>query len=52
MIQAIDDVFIVAAGMCVLGFMMSFFLMDVRKRHPAHSGAAGSTRQEGIALEG
>jgi DHA2 family multidrug resistance protein len=52
MLQAIDDVFIVAAGLCALGFMLSFFLMDVRKRQPAHREATGSTRQEGIVLEG
>jgi DHA2 family multidrug resistance protein len=52
MLQAIDDVFIVAAGLCALGFMLSFFLMDVRKRQPAHNEATGSTGQEGIALEG
>jgi MFS family permease len=51
MIQAIDDVFVVAAALCVLAFMLSFFLMDVRKRRPVPSGVTGSTRQEGIALK-
>ena len=51
MIQSIDDVFIVASVLCLLGFMLSFFLMDVRQRHPARSEAAESLR-ESIALEG
>ena len=31
-IQAIDDVFIIAAAMCVLGFILSFFLLDDAKK--------------------
>jgi EmrB/QacA subfamily drug resistance transporter len=52
MIQSIDDVFVVAAALCVLAFMLSLFMIDVKKRRPAPSRVTGSTRQEGIALEG
>jgi len=32
--------------------MLSLFMIDVKKRRPAPSRVTGSTRQEGIALEG
>lgn len=51
MIQAIDDCFIVAAGLVLFGFILSFFLRD-RKAAPAPDTAAAPTQQKDLAFEG
>ncbi len=52
-IQAIDDVFIIAAALCVLGFVLSFFLLDdVKKRRSAPGKAVEPALEESITLEG
>jgi len=50
MIQAIDDDFVVAAALCLVAFILSFFLLD--KHHLTHRRPAGSTWQESVAVEG